>query len=90
MLKGDDGTISTSDYGTTIRLQTRANPAGEDIPIDALAAPFQNPIQYFVHCLNEGLPIEGPLSPRISRIGQQIVDSAVRSARLKKTVALLA
>jgi glucose-fructose oxidoreductase len=42
-----------------------------------------------VHCIQEGRPIEGPLSPKISRIGQQIVDSAVRSARLKKTVQLI-
>jgi glucose-fructose oxidoreductase len=33
--------------------------------------------------------VEGPLSPKIARIGQQIVDSAVLSARLKKTVTLL-
>jgi predicted dehydrogenase len=89
ILKGEDGTISAFDYEPTIRVQTRANPAGEEVPVDALQAPFQDPIQYFAHCINEGLPIEGPLSPKISRIGQQIVDTAVRSARFKKTVPLL-
>lgn len=88
VLKGDDGTISSYDYEPTIRLQTRAHPRGEDIAVDRLEAPFQNPIQYFVHCINEGLPVEGPLSPRIARIGQQIVDSAVLSARLGRTVKL--
>jgi len=43
-----------------------------------------------VHCINDGCPVEGPLSPALCRIGQQIVDSAVRSARLKKTVPLVA
>ncbi|MSU48808.1 MAG: Gfo/Idh/MocA family oxidoreductase [Opitutus sp.] len=89
VLKGDEGTISSYDYASTIRLQTRAQPAGEEIPVDALEAPLQNPIQYFVHCIREGRPIEGPLSPKISRIGQQIIDSAVLSARLKKTVKLV-
>ncbi|MGH7955706.1 MAG: Gfo/Idh/MocA family protein, partial [Opitutaceae bacterium] len=89
VLKGEGGTISSYDYEKTIRVQTRAWPEGEDIPVDTLAPPFQNPIQYFVHCIREGVPIEGPLSPRIARIGQQIVDSALRSARLKKTVPLL-
>jgi glucose-fructose oxidoreductase len=89
VLKGEEGTISSYDFEPTIRLQTHADPAGVAIPVDELRPPFQDPIQYFVHCINEGLPVEGPLSPRIARIGQQIVDSAMRSARLKKTVQLL-
>jgi glucose-fructose oxidoreductase len=89
VLKGDEGTISSYDYEPTIRLQTRAQPRGEDVPVDRVESPFQNPIQYFVHCINEGLPVDGPLSPRIARIGQQIVDSAVRSARLGRTVKLV-
>ncbi len=89
VLKGEHGTISSYDYAQTIHVQTRENPAGEDIPVDQLEAPLQNPIQYFVHCINTGTPLTGPLSPKISRIGQQIVDSAVLSARLKKTVKLV-
>ncbi len=89
VLEGEDGTISSYDYDPTIRMQTRDNPAGEDLPVDRIAPPFQNPIQYFAHCLREKLPIEGPLSPRIARIGQQIVDSAVRSARMGRTVKLI-
>ncbi len=89
VLKGEDGTISSYDFEPTIRLQSRANVAGENIPVDALQPPFQNPIQYLVHCIAESRPIEGPLSPKIARIGQQIVDSAVLSARLRKTVPLV-
>lgn len=89
VLTGEEGTISCYDYEPTIRVQTRAKPAGFTIPVDALRAPFQDPIQYFVHCINAHRPVDGPLSPRISRIGQQIVDSAVRSAQLGKTVPLL-
>lgn len=89
VLKGEEGTISSHDYQGTIRVQTRENPRGEDIPADPLGPPFENPIQYFVHCLREERPIEGPLSPKISRIGQQIVDSARLSARTGRTVKLV-
>lgn len=89
VLKGEEGTISSYDYAPTIRVQTRAYPEGKDIAVDRLRAPFANPIQYFVHCIREGLPVEGPLAPQIARIGQQIVDSAVLSAQLKKTVKLV-
>jgi glucose-fructose oxidoreductase len=89
VLKGEDGTISSYDYEPTIRVQTPANPAGETVPVDRFEAPLQDPIQYFVACIKEGRPLEGPLSPKVSRIGQQIVDSAVLSARLKKTVKLV-
>ncbi len=89
VLKGEDGTISSYDYETTVRIQTRARPAGEDLPVARIEAPFQNPIQYFVDCIVRGRPVEGPLSPRLCRVGQQIVDSAGRSAQLRRTVPLV-
>jgi glucose-fructose oxidoreductase len=89
VLKGDEGTISSFDYEPTIRVQTRDDPAGMILPVDQLQEPFQNPIQYFVHCITSEVKPEGPLSPQIARIGQQIIDSAIKSARLKKTVPLL-
>jgi predicted dehydrogenase len=89
VLKGTDGTISSYDYEPTVRMQTRRKPGGEVIRADRLRPPFQNPIQYFVECLRRERPPEGPLSPAISRIGQQIVDSAVLSAKLKRTVKLV-
>lgn len=90
VLKGSDGTISSYDYDRTVRLQTRRQPAGETVPADRLQPPLENPIQYFVDCLRRDRAPEGPLSTRISRIGQQIVDSAVLSAKLKRTVKLVA
>jgi glucose-fructose oxidoreductase len=89
VLKGDDGTISSYDYERTVRVQTRRKPLGEDLAVDTLRPPFQDPIQYFIDCLRRQRPPEGPLSPEISRVGQQIVDSAVLSAKLKQTVKLL-
>ena len=89
VLKGTDGTISSYDYEATVRLQTRKKPEAHDLPAEPLRPPLQNPIQYFIGCLRRNRVPEGPLSPKISRIGQQIVDSAVLSARLKRTVKLV-
>lgn len=89
VIVGSDGTISSYDYEPTVRVQTRARPEGETLPVDTLAPPYQNPVQYLIHCITSGEPVRGPLSPEISRIGQQIVDSAVLSAREGRAVALL-
>lgn len=86
VLKGTHGTISSYEYERSIRVQTERRPAGFNQPADKLKAPFTNPIQYFIHCLETGMPVEGPLSLAISRIGQQIVDAAVLSARKKQSV----
>jgi glucose-fructose oxidoreductase len=89
IIKGTQGTISSYDYETTVRVQTKDCPEGRDIPVDPLIPPFQNPVQYFIDCLENRRPVEGPLSPAMCRIGQQIVDSAAKSAREKRTVPLL-
>ncbi len=86
---GTRGTISAYDYEPTLRLQTEDDRQGSDHPADAVGAPFQNPIQYLLHCLETGEPVTGPLDPAICRIGQQIVDSAQLSAREKRTVKLV-
>lgn len=89
VLVGTAGTISSYDYATELRVQDSANPAGEQVAAEPLQPPRQNPIQYLVEVIRTGAPLEGPLSPQISRIGQQIVDTALQSAREKRTVALL-
>ncbi len=89
ILVGTEGTISSFDYESTIRIQDRNYPAGQDVPADELSSPNQNPIQFFVDCLQHGKDMDGPLSPQLSRIGQQIVDTAFHSAQQKKTLPLL-
>ena len=90
VLVGRSGTISSYDYETTIRVQTRSNEDGELVPVDRLAAPNDNPINYVVDRLRSNQPIEGPLSPAIARVGQQIVDTAAASASEKRTLPLIA
>jgi glucose-fructose oxidoreductase len=89
VLKGTEGTLSSYDMEDHVRIQTRKTPRGEDIPAPRLEAPLANPIQYFIHCLKSGAPIDGPLSPPIARIGQQIVDTAWLSAREKRSLPLI-
>jgi glucose-fructose oxidoreductase len=88
VLVGREGTISSYDYGKTIRLQTRQQEAGVEVAVDELKAPFDNPINYVVDCIEKGREVEGPLSPKISRVGQQMVDAARQSAREGRTVSL--
>ena len=88
VLVGRNGTISSYDYESTIRVQTRDNESGYDAPVAPLAAPHRNPIEYVLHRLDAGLEIDGPLSPQIARVGQEIVDAAYRSATEKRTVTL--
>jgi len=90
VLKGTQGTISSYTYESFIRVQTTRCPEGKNVPVDKVKPPYQNPIQYVIDCLRRDRPPEGPLAPAVSRIGQQIVDSSRLSARLKRTVPLVA
>jgi len=89
VLKGSDGTISCYDYEKTIRVQTRARPEGFEVPVDEVKAPNRNPVEHVIHHLETGAPLIGPLRLDISRIGQQIVDTAFQSAKEKRTLRLV-
>jgi|LauGreDrversion4_2_1035121.scaffolds.fasta_scaffold98718_3 glucose-fructose oxidoreductase len=88
IILGTEGTVSSYDYDDYVTVQTRKKPEPHRVEAPAPKAPNQNPVQYLLHCLEQGEPLEGPVSLPISRIGQEIVDAAVRSARLKRTVKL--
>lgn len=89
VLKGSEGTISCYDYEPTLFVQTRERPEGYAVPIDELTSPNRNPIEHVLHHLETGAPLIGPLTLEISRIGQQIVDTAYLSAQQKRTLALV-
>ena len=89
VLVGTKGTISSYDYEPTIRVQTSAHPEGYEVPVDNLTYPQRNPIEYFLDCIERDVLAEGPLSPTIARIGQQIVDTARESAAQKRTLPLI-
>jgi predicted dehydrogenase len=88
IIAGTEGTISSGDYDDYITVQTRKKREPHRLLAPAPKAPNQNPVQYLIHCLEKEIPLEGPVSLDISRIGQEIVDAAVRSAKTKRTVQL--
>lgn len=89
VIKGTDGTISIPDYCEHLRVQTRSQPEGFDIPVEPLCGPHRNPIEHVIHHLETGEPLIGPLTIECSRIGQQIVDTAFASALAKRTLPLV-
>ncbi len=89
VITGTEGTLSCWDYSETLRLQTRAVPEGFDVPLDPLHGPNRNPIEHVIHSLETGAELIGPLRLDISRVGQQIVDTAFQSALEKRTLALI-
>ncbi len=88
VVSGSEGTLSSWDYDDHVTLRTRARPAGERIPAPRPAAPNHNPVSYVLDCLEHDRPIEGPLSAAVSRLGQEIVDAALESARTGRAVVL--
>jgi len=88
VIAGTGGTVSSYDYDDYVTVQTRKRPQPHKISAPPTKAPNQNPVQYLLHCLDKGQLLEGPVSLPISRIGQEIVDAAVKSAKLKRTVSL--
>lgn len=88
VVAGTEGTVSTYDYDSYVTLQTRKEPKPHQIAAPVTKTPNQNPVQYLIDCLEKETPLEGPVSLKISRIGQEIVDAAVRSAKLKRSVKL--
>ncbi|NND96281.1 MAG: Gfo/Idh/MocA family oxidoreductase [Pirellulaceae bacterium] len=88
VVRGTDGTIASYDYETTLRVQTRQRPEGYDHPAQQLPEGERNGIEYTLSRLAGDLSIDGPLSPAVARIGQQIIESAILSAQQKCTVPL--
>lgn len=83
---GSAGTITSYDFESTVRVQTKDRPDGFEIAVDIPKWPNSDPISYFLDCVDQGCPITGPLSPETSRIGQQIVDAAVESIETKASI----
>ncbi len=89
VLVGSEGTLSSYDFEHHVHLQTRRVPHIHPVPVHELEAPHRRPVEYVLSRWRAGLDVEGPLSPVLSRIGQQIVDTARRSADEGRTLELL-
>jgi glucose-fructose oxidoreductase len=88
MIAGTEGTVSSYDYDDFVTLQTRRKPRPHPVTAPATRSPHRNPIEYLIHSLEKDRPLEGPVSLPISRIGQEIVDAAVKSAASGRSIRL--
>jgi len=88
VVAGTGGTVSSYDYDPHVRLQTRAHPEGVDVPAGGPPAHERSALANLVHALDTGKALAGPISPSISRVGQQVVDAAVASADRRAPVRL--
>ena len=79
---GSEGAIAAYDYDQTVRLQNGTHPEGTDLPVDVLADTMKGPIAYMIDAFETDRAITGPISTATSRIGQQIVETAIESAEL--------
>ncbi len=88
VLVGRKGTISSYDYEPVVRIQTTERPVAHDHPVDEIKFPNRNPIEYVLSRLENNQPIDGPLSPAICRVGQRVVEAAMKSLAERRTVAV--
>jgi predicted dehydrogenase len=77
---GTEGTISTRERGTEIRVQTADDPAGHAVEPDDLEERHINQVYYMIHCLENDEDPEGPSDPAFCREAQRIIETARRSA----------
>ena len=83
---GSGGTISSYDYEDHVTIQTLEHPVPTQVPVDTLAAPMRNIIEHFDATAASPESLHAPLTPRICRIGQKIVDLAVASSAAGRTL----
>jgi predicted dehydrogenase len=88
VLAGTEGTAAAFDYDDVVHVQTEERPEGFDVPVDEPAEHERTAIGYLLHCLEEGVPVDGPTSWQTSRTGQRIVDAARLSAERRAPVSL--
>mgnify|MGYP003632968611 CR=1 FL=1 len=88
VVKGSEGAIASGDYDDHVSVQTADCPEGKRVDAPELESPWSNPVEYLIDCVEQGRDVEGPLSVTMSRVGQQIVDTAFESARQGKVLPL--
>ncbi len=88
MLVGTKGAISSYDYDDHVTLQQRGGQP-EIVPADERAPGRLGAVDYMVDRIRRDLPIEGPVSPATSLIGQRIIDTALASSQAKRTLPLV-
>jgi len=74
ILYGTEGVMVAGSRQVTV--YSKANPDGQVIEPPALDYPRRSGPEYFIHCIQNGQPIEGVCSPENSHDAQQIMEAA--------------
>ena len=77
---GTEGSVSTRERGTSIRVQTRDEPEGYEIEPPSLEDRYTNMMYYLIDCLENDRTPEGPVNAAFCREAQRIVETAQQSA----------
>jgi predicted dehydrogenase len=84
MLVMDDGLL----YQPAKKRTGIENPSGTPVPIPPLPPGKKDGIIYFLDCIRNNKPIEGPVSAELNVGVNQIIDAAIESIRTGKAVSL--
>ena len=76
---GTEGTISTRERGSPIRVQTEDDPEGYSVEPKPLPDRYKNLVTHLIYLLENDEEPEGPSDPAFCREAQRIVETARRS-----------
>lgn len=82
VIYGSEGAMGVS-HGKIVIL--RPGKPEETVDPRPLETPHRTGPEYLIHCLENGLPIEGYCSPVVSRNAQEILEAGLRSANTGQT-----
>jgi len=86
VLYGTEGVLIAG--GRKVTIYTKDNRDGEVHDPPALEAPRRNSLEYFMHCIRTGDPVEGVCSPENSRDAQEVMEAARLSVLTGQHIAL--
>jgi predicted dehydrogenase len=82
-VRGDGLLYQPAEKGTTLQ-----NPEGQPLETRPLPPEMRNGVAYFLDCIRNDKPIEGPVSASLNVAVNEILDAAIESVRTGRTVKL--
>ena len=83
LVRGDGLLFQPAKGETTVQ-----NPDGKPIEIRPVPPAARNGVAYFLYCIRNNRPIEGPVSPALNAGVNEIIDAAKESIRTNRAVAM--
>jgi predicted dehydrogenase len=83
LVMGDGLLFQPAHHGTTVK-----NPNGTPVSTQPVPAEKENGVAYFLHCLRDNQPVEGPVTAELNVGVNEIIDAAKESIRTGRAVEL--